>query len=316
MYRAILAPLDGSALSEKALSIACEIARRSGARLHLAFVTVQAMAAPIFVVGLPVVDDELHSLGRLHDRAYLEQLRDRLSAEHDLPITVAVLDSDDDDQTIPSLLAAYAAANGIDLIVMTTHGRGGLSRLWLGSVADALVRLSPAPLLLLRSQEQAEPAKPAPPRHILIPLDGSARSEEILASALALGQLLRAEYTLLHVIVPALLGPAAPFTTPTDFNPERTDREQAEAERYLEQVAARLREAGATVRTRAVVAGQVASAILEESQREGSDLIAMSTAGRSGIRRLLIGSVADKVLRRAEAPLLLHRDDPPANNGL
>jgi nucleotide-binding universal stress UspA family protein len=320
MYRAILVPLDGSQLSEGALPVACEIARRSGATLHLLLVAVRAMAAPIFVEGLPVIDEELHSLGKMHDRAYLEQIRDRLIAEGELSVTVAVLDpldADDHDQTIPGFIAAYVAANDIDLIVMTTHGRGGLTRFWLGSVADALIRLSPAPILLLRSRDAAaEPRQAATLRRFLIPLDGSARSEAVVAPALALGQLLGAEYTLLHVVVPAVLGPAAPFTTPTDFDPERTGRDQAEAQRYLEEVAGRLQGLGATAHARVLVADQVALAILEEHRREGYDLIAMSTAGRSGIRRLLIGSVADKVLRRAEAPLLLHREEAPSDKAL
>jgi nucleotide-binding universal stress UspA family protein len=318
MYRSILVPLDGSQLSEAALPVASEIARRSGATLHLLLVTMRAMAAPIFVEALPVVDEDMHSLGKTHDQAYLEQIRDRLTAAGELPVTVAVLDplaADDHEQTIPGFIAAYAVANGVDLIVMTTHGRGGITRFWLGSVADALIRLSPAPILLLRSHDEASGlGQAAPARRILIPLDGSARSEAVVAPALALGQLLGAEYTLLHIVVPAVLGPAAPFTTPTDFNPERTRRDEAEAQRYLEEVAGRLRGLGATVGTRVLVGDQVALAILEETQRESYDLIAMSTAGRSGIRRLLIGSVADKVLRRAEAPLLLHREDPPSGS--
>jgi nucleotide-binding universal stress UspA family protein len=313
MYRAILLPLDGSPLSEEALPIASELAQASGATLHLVLVAVQTTAAPIFVEGLPVIDEELHSLGRMHDRAYLERIRDRLTVERDLAVTIAVLDPlESDDQTIPGMLTRYAGASGIDLIVMTTHGRGGLARLWLGSVADALVRLSPAPILLLRSSEPA-PAH-VPLRRILIPLDGSARSEQMVAPALSFGQTLGAEYTLLHVVVPAVLGPAAPFTTPTDFDPERTRREEADAQRYLEGVAGRMQAAGAMVRTRVVVSGQVASTILEEGHRQACDLIAMSTAGRSGVRRLFIGSVADKVLRRAEVPLLLHRDDAPAES--
>jgi nucleotide-binding universal stress UspA family protein len=315
MYRTILVPLDGSPLSEEALPIACEIARRSHAVLHLVHVTTRTSPAPIFVEGLPVIDEDLHSLGASHDRAYLERIADRLAMQEDLPVTVTVLDShptDDHEQSIPGLLASYALSRGVDLIVMTTHGRGGLARFWLGSVADALIRLSPVPILLLRcSESKQETGCSAQLHRILIPLDGSARSEAILVHALAFGRLAGAEYTLLQVVVPAVLGPAAPFTTPTDFDPEQTRREQAEAELYLERLAGRLKDTGATVRTRVLVADQVAPAILQEYLHDKSDLIAISTAGRSGVRRLLIGSVADKVLRRAEMPLLLHRDDIP-----
>lgn len=319
MYRTILVPLDGSPLSEEALPAACDIARRSGATLHLCHVTTRTAIAPISVEGLPVIDEHLHSLGSLHDRAYLEQIRDRLMSEHDIPITVAVLDphaTPDHDQPVPCLIARHAMASGAELIVMTTHGRGGLSRFWLGSVADVLVRLSPAPLLLLRTPEgESAAGRPLRVRRILIPLDGSTRSESIVAHALSLGRVLEAELTLLRVVVPAVLGPAAPFTTPTDFDPERTRRDEAAAQRYLDALTQRLEAAGVAVRTRVVVADQVAPTILEACERGGSDLIAMATAGRSGLKRLLIGSVADKVLRRADVPLLLHRDDALAGQG-
>lgn len=313
MYRTILVPLDGSLLSQGALPAACAVARRSGATLHLCHVRTQTSAAPISIEGLPVIDEHLHSLGTLHDRVYLEQIRDRLVREHDIPITVAVLDpcaTPEHDQPVPCLIARHARAVGADLIVMTTHGRGGLSRFWLGNVADRLVRLSPAPLLLLRVSEGASTAGRAPVvRRILVTLDGSARSEAIVAHACELGLLLGAELTLLRVVVPAVLGPAAPFTAPTDFDPERTMRDEAAAQGYLDALAQQAAGEGAVVRTRVVVTDEVAPAILEECERGGCDLIAMSTAGRSGLRRLLIGSVADKVLRRAEVPLLLHRDD-------
>lgn len=315
MYRTILVPLDGSALSEGALPIACDIARRSGATLHLCHVTTRTSAAPISVEGLPVIDERLRSLGPLHDRLYLEHVRDRLVGEQDIPIIATVVEAHtapDHDQTVPWMLARYAAAIAADLVVMPTHGRGGLSRFWLGSVADALVRLSPAPLLLIRAPDGAS-ASGRPPRiqRILVPLDGSARSAAIVAHAHRLGRLLGAELLLVRVVVPAALGPAAPFTTPTDFDPERTRRDAAEARGYLEALAQRLAGDGVVVQTRVVVADLVAPAILAECERGGSDLIAMSTAGRSGLRRLLIGSVADKVLRRAEVPLLLYRGDPP-----
>lgn len=319
MYRTMLVPLDGSPLGEGALPAACAIARRAGAALHLCHVRTHTSAAPISIEGLPVIDEQLHSLGALHDQVYLEQIRDRLMAEHELPITVTVLDpyaTPNHDLPVPCLIARHAQAIGAELIVMTTHGRGGLSRFWLGSVADALVRLSPAPLLLLRAPEGVSAAgRQLEVRRILVPLDGSARSEAIIAHALGLGRVLGAELTLLRVVVPAVLGAAAPFTTPTDFDPERTRRDEVEAQGYLDALAQRLARNGVVVQTQVVVTDQVAPAILEECQRGQSDLIAISTAGQSGLRRLLIGSVADKVLRRADVPLLLHRDEQVLERG-
>jgi nucleotide-binding universal stress UspA family protein len=319
MYHSILVPLDGSPLSEYALPIACDIARRSGAELHLVHVHVRATPAPIYVEGMPVVDEQLQSLSKEHELAYLESIRDRLTAEPELPMTVAVLDpfdADLRDQTVPDMLASYAATANSDLIVMTTHGRGGLERFWLGSVADALVRASTVPVLLVRPDEHHPTAQPPLFRQTLIPLDGSALAEQILESALMLGAPVEAEYTLLHVVQPHVLVRWGPFTTPTDLDSEATQRRQLDAQHYLERVARALRATGKQVVIRVVVAEQAAPAILEEARQHGIDLIAIATHGRRSLGRLLLGSVADKVLRRTDIPLLLYRPTfPPDSAG-
>jgi nucleotide-binding universal stress UspA family protein len=314
MYRSILVPLDGSPLSEYALPIACDIARRSGAELHLVHVHVRATPAPIYVEGMPVVDEQLQSLSKEHELGYLEGIRDRLTAKLELPMRVAVLDpldADLRDQTVPDMLASYAATANSDLIVITTHGRGGLERFWLGSVADALVRASPVPVLLVRPDAYYPTSQPPAFRQILIPLDGSALAEQILEPALMLGGPAEAEYTLLHVVQPRVLLRWGPFTTPTDLDFEATQRRQSDAQHYLERIARPLRAAGKQVVLRVVAAEQVAPAILEEARQHGIDLIAIATHGRSNLGRLLLGSVADKVLRRTDIPLLVYRPTFP-----
>ena len=312
MYHTILVPLDGSPLAEAALPVATDLAQRTGAQLFLVHVTTRATTTPVFVEGLPVVDEQLHSLSKLHAQTYLEQIRDRLSATANLQVTVQLLDPyapAEQEQTAPALLATYATTINADLIVMMSHGRGGLARFWLGSVADALVRLNPAPILLLRALDDTQkPIQTEPVQRIIIPLDGSTRSESILPYALALGQTLGARYTLMHVNVPTLPSQVPPFVTPTVLDTEQTERERTSAQRYLEMIAQGIRSTGALVETQVLVTDQVVAAILDESRRDGYSLIAMSTTGRSGLRRLLLGSVADKVLRRAEVPMLIHRD--------
>jgi nucleotide-binding universal stress UspA family protein len=285
-----------------------------GAPLQLVHVHVRARPAPISIEGLPVIDEQLQSLGSVPELAYLERIRGRLAADPELFITVAVLDplnADVHDKTISDMLVSYATATDTDLIVMTTHGRGGLARLWLGSVADALVRASAVPVLLLRPGEQiARVAHPPLFRQILIPLDGSALAEQILEPARDLGKLTQAQYTLLHVVEPRVLVRWGPYTTPTDLDFEGTQRRQADAQHYLERVARPLRAAGLPVHARVLMAEQ-ATAILEEASWQEIDLIAIATHGRSGLARLLLGSVADKVLRRVAIPLLLYRPTSP-----
>jgi nucleotide-binding universal stress UspA family protein len=320
MYRSILIPLDGSPLSEYTLPIACDIARRSGATLHLVHVHMRATPDPIYVEGLPVIDERMQSFGKDHERAYLEHIRDRISVEQDLPVTIAIRDpanEDIRDATIADTLAAYAGATDADLIVMTTHGRGGLARFWLGSVADTLVHVSPVPVLSLRPGEPVSPIERPPVfRHILIPLDGSALAEQILEPALALGDLMEAAYTLLHVTEPLTLHSYAPLAQAAQFDVKMTQAAQADGQRYLDDLAQRLRASGRQVRTQVLLAAQPAVAILDSARAQGADLITLATHGRSGLTRLLIGSVADKVRRGGHTPVLLYRPQgPQGRNG-
>jgi nucleotide-binding universal stress UspA family protein len=303
MYRAILVPLDGSLLSEQALPTAYDIARRSGAALHL--VHVHMLNDTIHVEGMPVIDTELHSLGREHERVYLEHIRAGLASRSDIAITCADLDHEG---SVAAALARYVVTAGIDLVVMTSHGRSGFERLWLGSVADSLVRLSTAPILLLRSAESVpDIAQPPVARRILIPLDGSTQAEHILRPAVTLGRTIQAELTLLQVVTPAAQHDAFAVAASNADSDVQVAQRHARAEAYLARTAQRLEADGMQTHTRVIVAPQPAVAILEDAALHQSDLIAMTTHARSGFERLLVGSVADKVLRGATTPLLLYR---------
>jgi nucleotide-binding universal stress UspA family protein len=303
MYRHLLVPLDGSPFGEHALSFAWSIAQQSGAALHL--VHVHAINDPICVEGMPVIDVDWHTLGREHERAYLAHVRDRLLSTAQRPIVCA---NPDNDGSIAGTLAQYVVTNQIDLVVMTTHGRGGLARAWLGSVADALVRCSPAPLLLLRpGPDPLEITKIPLFQRVLIPLDGSALSEQILGPALALDGLAQAEYTLLRVAEPFVLTSYAPLAQINRLDEQLTQEGLSEARAYVKRVAERLCVEGRTIHARALLAEQPAAAILDEAHRQEADLIAMTTHGHSGLARLLLGSVADKVLRGATLPMLIAR---------
>jgi nucleotide-binding universal stress UspA family protein len=210
-------------------------------------------------------------------------------------------------------LCGQAEALGVDLVVLTTHGRGPLGRFWLGSVADALVRRLPVPALLVRPQEGAPAAEAV--RHILVPLDGSPLAEQILEPAAALAELTGAAVTLLRVVGPV---PPPGAEVPDGLieeavqqllekTAELQERVNAGASQGLETAAARLRERGLVVQTRVAVADAPAPAILDAAREVGADLIALATHGRRGLKRLLLGSVADKVVRGGTLPVLLLR---------
>jgi nucleotide-binding universal stress UspA family protein len=187
---------------------------------------------------------------------------------------------------------------------MATHARGGLSRAWLGSVADALVRRGTVPMLLVRPRDERIVTSVLF-RHILVPVDGSALAEDILPLAQTLATLSGAQLTLLRVIAPqrAIARPA-PVTR---VNAKYMAEQEAEAVRYLATVSARMTAAGPRTETTTVVAENPARAILGYAIDHDVDLIAMSTHGLGGVKRFMIGSVADKVLRGAPIPVLLTR---------
>jgi nucleotide-binding universal stress UspA family protein len=307
MYRSILVPLDGSPLSEHALPLAQDLALRTGAVLHLAHVHIP-LSAPIYTAALPLADTGLDERASDSERAYLDALAERLRAETDIPVNVALLDGAVTD-SVADLIAAHAREQPIDLVIMTTHGRSGFARIWLGSVADELVGRLTMPVLLLRPTDVARTAAATrAPRQVLIPLDGSANAESILPYALALGQATQAEYTLLRVVEPVMVAHHMPVDPAVrELDDQLIDHLQVEAQIYLEQVAGRLTAHALTARIEVVVAPQAAIAILEEAQQDGIDLIAMATHGRRGLTRVLLGSVADKVLRGATTPMLLYR---------
>jgi len=311
MYKSILVPLDGSPFAEHALPIARSLAGRQGATLHL--VCVHVPVAIGYVEDLATLDDQLEAENKAQEREYLDEVTHRLAMAPKVPVLSTLVEGWAG--RIAEVLQDYVTAQGIDLVVMTTHGRGALSRFWLGSVADELVRRGPVPILLVRPPEGEGPPEICQDqifRHILIPLDGSALSEKILEPAIALGQRMQADYTLLQVIELML---------PVNFSPEDAggvDQQllellQVDARHYLEGVAERMRGQGLQVQSRIVFNHQPAVAILEEAGKQGIDLIAMETHGHGGLTRLLVGSVADKVLRSASVPVLLHRPHEEAS---
>ncbi len=305
MYRSMLVPLDGSPESEQALPLARSLALHADAALHL--VHVHVPLAPSYAEGRPVIDAELHSRAREHERTYLQTLAERLALPSDVPVTVV----NPDGPVVPTLLQ-YATANAIDLIVMTTHGRGGLARAWLGSVADALIRHSATPILLLRPQQDAPTMQTAPVfRQVLIPLDGSSLAEAVLEPALTLGRLTAATYTLVEVVAPMIIGASIPGALEPWVDQEWTQQRRAEAATYLQQVAARLHAAGEQAHTEVLTSPQPAAALLNYARTHGCDLIALATHGVGGVVRLLLGSVADKVVRGAEVPVLVYRPQAP-----
>lgn len=299
----ILVPLDGSALSEKALPLAERLARRSGAVLHIVRIHATPTRPPVSLEGMPVIDPKADAACWESERAYVRRIRVQLGPRSGLVTQIAVLSG-----PVAEVLTTYATLKTIDLIVMATHARRALARTWMGSVADDLLRHGRVPVLLVRDAEATLPAPASedPPR-ILIALDGSTIAEKVLEPAVSLGRALDAQYTLLRVVNPlGMLGDLPAVLAPRMARAMAAQHE-IEAKDYLNEIAWWMRDRGVETKTRVALSERPADAILKEARREGAAFIAMGTHGRGGVSRMLMGSVAGQVQQGTRLPLLLYR---------
>jgi len=300
IYRSLFVPLDGSPFAEQALPLAVEIARRAGALLHIALVhhPVPALATALEV---PEIETQLDQEARLRERTYLDGIVTRLRSTANVPVSAVVLDG-----AVADALQTQIEATGTDLVVSTTHGRGPLSRFWLGSVADQLMRRLRVPLLLVRPSGDAAQA-PRTFGKVLIALDGSPFAERAVAKATALGRPFGASYSLVFVCEPPMpiADPSGLMMLPSTGETERRIRE--EATRYLNEVSGRLRRDGFQVTCDAIDGPSAAGAILDQAETVKADLIVLASHGAGGFERLVVGSVADKVIRGSTRPVLVVR---------
>jgi nucleotide-binding universal stress UspA family protein len=301
VFKSVLVPLDGSPLAEQILPPVLEIARAARSKVRLVLVhqrpppPTDPQTAQLYVsIDLAI---------RKTEREYLKALQLRLRQSSGLEISSVMIEG-----PVGPALVGYVQDMGIDLVAMTTHGHGGLRGTWLGSVADHLIRKLQVPVLVLRSQEGAATRiQPVKINEILVPLDGSRLAEAALQPASAIANLFGAELLLAQVVWPLSAGSLTPVPFPGGYDNEIIGVRRKETQDYLDDVAHQLREQGTNARATVVVGHNVAESLLELAHPQRIDLLAIATHGRGGIQRLMLGSVADKLIRSAAAPVLVVR---------
>jgi nucleotide-binding universal stress UspA family protein len=288
MATTIVVPLDGSALAERALPYAKELARPRGGRLVL----VRAALART-LPGLDPTDAQV-SVTALAERE-LESVADRLRAEGLMADAHVYYD-----EAARAILDA-ADAQHAAVVVMSTHGRSGPGRFIYGSVADRVLRGTRLPTLLV----PATCERPWPtdgPLHVLVPLDSSEFAEEALAHVIALTGDRDVVLHLLYVVEPP-----TPLLTYGSYVPVFDPGPELARARYYLEVVARRFPPGRLVPMIDTIVGEPVLAICAAARNYRADLIALATHGRGGLARLLLGSVATGVLQRASVPVLLIR---------
>jgi nucleotide-binding universal stress UspA family protein len=300
----LVVPLDGSEVAEAALPYAEELAGALGASLHLITV-VEREPGGLFALA-PEIREQL-AQGQLEGvTEYLATIARGLRGRGVVTDTETV-------ETIAGHATEeiLAAADRIaaSMVVLATHGRGGLERLFLGSVADKVMRTGHQPTLLISAREDTPVRQAIQLRRIAVPLDGSPDAEAALAPAARLAAATGARLVLLRV-EPLLFN-----TTVDRYVPDvRTiDAElERQAHQYLAEMQGRL-PAGVAADI-AVLRGASTRTLADYLEEKAVDLVMMTTHGRGGVHRLVLGSTADRLVRLGLPVLLIHASESPSED--
>jgi nucleotide-binding universal stress UspA family protein len=308
----VLVALDGSEKDQRATPAAAALAELVNSDLHL-----------IRVLGPPLLDNlppRAHTMGVAKSLAEIrrdalrgvKEIADQLIADTGRTVTMELSDGHD----VAFEILNSATERNADLIVMATRAAGALGRTLRGSVADQVMRESPRPVVLVPPRADAIAETPLRLARVLIPLDGSSLADTAPDRVLELEGTHRLDYVLLEVVPSGFAAMAAVPTAPgwpadmpiPDAYQGLPDIAQTrrDAEQRLRVAAGHLRSNGvASVEIRVLVSEEPAAAIIGAARDERVDFIAMTTRGSSGLKRFVLGSVAERVVRTSTVPVLL-----------
>lgn len=293
MYKRMLVPLDGSELSEVVFPYAKDLAGRLDLGIILLHVhnPEEGEAVPLHQAYIErKVEIMKRQVGEVHKKMGTGQGGKAVQVRGEL---VAGYPAEE--------ILRYADENDVGFILMATHGRSGIRRWVLGSVAEKILQASKIPVWLVRAGVPAEVVYDKWPRiTMLVPLDGSELAEAVLPHVKTLAKQQGIEQ--MDVV---LFGVAEPSVGSVYYIPN-VPTTLEEMKEYLAKIEKRLKDAGLTVKSEAR-RGNPAEQIIEYAGENPFNLIVMSTHGRSGLGRWVFGSVADKVLHGASSPVFLVR---------
>jgi nucleotide-binding universal stress UspA family protein len=293
MITKILVPVDGSAFAESAIPLALSFAAKSGAEVRLGMVSAPANLPP-GVWAEAFLDN--------HSR-YLDAATEEVVEQAGPGTTVSSVLLEGE---VSGALCEEVTSSKVDLVVMSTHGHGGLTRMWLGSVADALLRESPVPVVLVRptENEAGEPVAQESIAGIIVPLDGSRFAEHAIEPALLVGHLFGVPITLLRAVsYPVMISSYLPDTA--EQNQAFIRQAEDEARDYLDLVRSRYAHESPPIELEVLVSPRPASGVLDFVSKSGADFVVMASHARRGIARAALGSIADKVIRGSKTPIMV-----------
>ena len=295
MYRSIMVPVDGSSFSREAVFHGLRIASRCGASLRL----VRVAVSPIALGGLDgyAIENESIRQQRAEALADLYSIANECRSHTTVNVTASL-----ETGPVVDVLVGYARRHEVDLIVMRSHVRRGIARVWFGSVADQLIKESSIPVLIVRPPSIGTALESGfQVKRILVPLDGSPLAEQSLDSAVSVARTDGSALMLLRVVTPERREAGV---LESDIGPASA-AEVAAAMAYLDSLLTSAEYRSIPVTRRVVVANDVAPAILSLAETSETDLVAIATRGRNAIARAAGGSVADVVMRESATSVLV-----------
>lgn len=292
----VLIARDFSPVSDRAVRYALDVAARTGATLHVFYAEVLHEGSD------PNGETDRFSVGDVS--AFRAELKENTSLPADAIDAVDVKAVRRRDVTPGPAILNYAADAEVDLIALGTHGRRGPSRILLGSVAEEVVRRADRPVLTVRGDKEGRASSsPHDVDRILAPVDFSDSSRKALQTAKEWGRLYGASLDVLHV-VPEALHPAfyvGGVQSIYDMQPDIEEKVQERLDAFVADTD------GPDVEIRSHVQVGNASSDIVAFADEEIDLLTMSTHGRTGLDRFLLGSVAEKIVRHAQCPVITQK---------
>ncbi len=305
MFNTILVPLDGSQLADCVLPHVIAVARSFDSEVTLLRMLEKTQAG----TSAQLFDLVNWQINKTRATLYLEKIKARFQREKTRAQTAVI------EGLVADGITEYAHSHGIKLIVLSSHGRNGLTRWGISSITQKIIMSAQTSLLIVRAHQDGihsdELSERLLYKRILVPLDGSQRAENVLPIVTQLAQFHRSQIHLVQIIqTPEMARQMPPTREDVDLSNRIVSRNQEEAGRYLEQLKSRSFLEGLTIQIHLITSDNTAVALHQLVEQENIDMVALSAHGYSGIHQWPYGSMVNNFVQYGKVPLLIVQDLP------
>jgi nucleotide-binding universal stress UspA family protein len=305
MFDTILVPLDGSQLAECVLPHAAAFARSFNSEITLLRILEKNQTG----VSVQLFDLLNWQIQKTKATLYLDEIKARFEGL-DIRVRTIVLEG-----LVTEGITDYAQKEGMKLIILSSHGRHGLTKWGISSITQKIILSAPTSVLLVQAHQHNNQAGELSAfsldRRILVPLDGSQRAEHVLPIITQFARDHKPKIHLVHVVhPPEMARQMPPVHEDVDLSDRVVARNREEAEHYLEQVKSRSYLEGISVQTHLITSDHTAAALYQIVEQEHIDLVTLSAHGYSGKHQWPYGSVANNFILYGKVSLLIVQDQP------